>query len=514
MQTAIAAPQNWQEILAEKDRQIAQLELRLQAAEHNLAQLLKLFKGSKTERFVPSAEQLSIFEDMAPAPSAEPLSQTITRKIPHKKDKQQPIRKLLPPQLPRQTTTIEPEGIDLETATKIGQEITEVLEYKPGKFFVNQIIRPKYKINENIENGLERVDIQIASIPTTLQPIAKSNVGPGLLAHILICKYEDHLPLYRQRKIFLREKVNIPESTIGNWTRQGLNLLIPLYENLLTSIKKASYLMADESPIAVLESAKPGATHKGYYWVYYDPISQLLVFQYHKSRSGDAPREFLAGFSGYLQTDGYAGYDQFEVNEEIVQLACMAHVRRKFFEALQNDKVRAEQALTYIGKLYDIEREAKESKMSHEQRQQLRTNQAAPIMVEMEKWLLKESKSDMLAPKSITRKAISYTLNLWDRLKNYLADGKLEIDNNWIENKIRPLAIGRKNYLFAGSHESAQRAAMIYSLLAMCRLEAINPQEWLADVLSRIQDQHINKIQDLLPKNWKANQAINDIPDL
>ena len=266
-----------------------------------------------------------------PISPGEAQTQTITRRLPEKKENQQPIRKLLPAHLSREITTVEPEGIDIESAIKIGQEITEVLEYKPGKFFVSQIIRPKYKTTENKEG---KTGIRIASIPSQLQPIAKSNVGPGLLAHILISKFEDHLPLYRQRKMFLREKIDIAESTIGDWVKQGLNLLEPLFENCLKSIKKADYLMVDESPIPVLESAKPGATHKGYYWVYYDPVSHLIAFQYHKSRAGDAPREFLDHFKGYLQTDGYAGYNQFEQNKDIIQLACLAHIRRKLIHCI------------------------------------------------------------------------------------------------------------------------------------------------------------------------------------
>ena len=212
MQTAVALPENWLEVLAEKDRINASLELQIEALRFQLEQLRKLFKGSRTERFSPSPEQLSIFGDMVPLPPAEPQTQTITRRLPEKKEKQQPIRKLLPAHLPREITTVEPEGIDIKSALKISQEITEVLEYKPGKFFVSQIIRPKYKVSQTPS---ENVDIQVASIPAFLQPIPKSNVGPGLLAHILLSKFEDHLPLYRQRRMFLRDKIDIPESTIG-----------------------------------------------------------------------------------------------------------------------------------------------------------------------------------------------------------------------------------------------------------------------------------------------------------
>ncbi len=353
-------------VLAEHARDVAQLQDRINAAFEQVAQLQKLFGSSKSERFVPIPGQLQVQLEMdieLPAP-IEGLVQTTT--IERKKPiANQPSRKPLPAHLPRKTITIEPIGIDTKTAVKLGDETTEILGFKRGRLFVTQIIRPKYKIIDPL-TAQER--IVIGDLPAKYQIIPKSNASPELIAHILISKYEDHLPLYRQRKMFLREKVDIPESTIGNWTMQGLNLLIPLYDFLLKVIKNASYLMADESPIAVLESEKKGATHKGYYWVYYDPIAQLLIFQYHKSRAGEAPRELLLGYKGYLQADGYVGYDQFESDENIIQLACMAHVRRKFFEALQNDKVRAEKALAYIGKLYEIEAEARELKLTHDQR--------------------------------------------------------------------------------------------------------------------------------------------------
>ena len=498
MQTAIPPPENWQQILAEKDRINARLLAEIESLRFEFEKLRKLFKGSRTERFTPSSDQLSLFGDVAVASQPEPQTQTITRRVPDTKNKQQPIRKLLPAHLEREITTIIPEGINTESAQVIGQEITEVLEYKPGKFFVNQIIRPKYKTTSNVSGN---VDIQVAPIPASLQPIAKSNVGPFLLAFILTSKFEDHLPLYRLRKMFLRDKIDIAESTIGDWVKQGLNLLEVLYEHSVKKIKNASYLMVDESPIAILESNKPGSTHKGYYWVYYDPVSHLIVFFYHKSRAGDAPKEFLIDFKGYLQSDGYAAYNQFENNKDIVQLACLAHIRRKFHEALSNDKHRAEYVLSQIAILYGVEKKARESELNWENRHTLRQQESKPVLDLLKVWML--DNYQIVLPKSAIGLAIQYALHLWARLENYLLDGRLEIDNNWIENKIRPLAIGRKNYLFAGSHDAAHRAGMIYSFFAMCRVAGINPQEWLTDVLARIQDHPINAIHELLPQNWK-----------
>jgi transposase len=494
MQTAENTALSYQDLLEENIRLRAELE----SLHFEFKKLLKLFKGSKSERFVPSADQLSIFGDTPIAQQPEPKTQTITRRVPNSREKQQPIRKLLPAHLERETTTIHPEGVDPESTPVIGREITEVLEYKPGKFFVNQIIRPKYKTAINVSGDVE---IQVAPIPAALQPIAKSNAGPGLLAHILISKYEDHLPLYRQRKMFLRDRIDIAESTIGDWVKQALNLLEVLFEHTVKKMKNASYLMADETPIAILESNKPGSTHKGYYWVYYDPVNHLIVFIYHKSRAGDAPKAFLEYFKGYLQTDGYSGYNQFEQNRDIIQLACLAHIRRKFHEAISNDKDRAEYVLGQIAILYGVEKKARESELNWEDRQKLRQQESRPVLDQLKTWLLENYPA--VLPKSAVGQAIQYALHLWPRLENYLLDGRLEIDNNWIENKIRPLAIGRKNYLFAGSHDAAERAGMIYSFLAMCRVAEVNPYEWLKSVLGTIQETQLNEIESLLPHNWK-----------
>jgi len=494
MQQVVQAPENWQEILQD----YARLQLQVQELQQQLDKLLKLFKGSRSERFTPDGSQLSLF-DIEQAETAPEKTEeiTYTRKV---KEGKKPVRQPLPESLPRVVYVVEPDGIDPATAKLIGQEVTEVLEYEPGKLYVNKIVRNKYITGKAGENG--QAQFAIAPIPTTLQPIAKSNVGPGLLARIITAKYEDHLPLYRQRRMLLRDKVDIAESTIGDWVKQGLDLLTPLFEHLTTKIKSSGYLMADESPIAVLESVKPGATHKGYYWVYFDPVSHLIAFQYHKSRSGDAPAGVLNDFKGYLQTDGYAAYNQFENNKEITQLCCLAHIRRKFFDALQNDKANADHALGLIGKLYDIERQAREENMDFDARKTLRQENAVPILKELKAWMLETF--EKVVPRSAIGKAITYSLTLWPRLENYLLDGKLEIDNNWVENKIRPLAIGRKNYLFAGSHESAARAGYIYSLFAMCRMEGINPEQWLTHTLANIQEHKINKIEDLLPANYKA----------
>lgn len=252
-----------------------------------------------------------------------------------------------------------------------------------------------------------------------------------------------------------------------------------------------------ETPIPVLTSDKPGATHKGYYWVYYDPVNKLVLFDYRKTRGREGPNEMLKNFSGYLQTDGYTAYNNLNNQANITQLACMAHARRKIESALDNDKERATWALTMIQKLYDIERRAREGSLLPDDIKQLRQQQAKPILDEMGEWLAEQI--NLVLPKSAIGGAIAYTLTLWPRLIRYIEDGRFQIDNNLIENSIRPVALGRRNYMFAGSHEAAHRSAIIYSLLATCKINNVEPQAWLTNTLSVISDCPTSQLHTLLP---------------
>jgi hypothetical protein len=255
--------------------------------------------------------------------------------------------------------------------------------------------------------------------------------------------------------------------------------------------------MADETPIPVQTRDKPGSTHKGYHWVYYSPLEKLVCFDYRKGRGRDGPEKFLESFRGMLQTDGYVAYDIYEKKDGITLFGCMAHARRKFEKAKDNDLKRAEYVLERMQQLYLTEREAREKGLSFEQRKELRVEQSLPVLKELEKWM-KEQLPEVL-PKSSIGQAITYTLGLWNRLTRYIDNGHVEIDNNLIENSIRPVALGRKNYLFAGSHEAARNAAMIYSFLGTCKINNVEPYQWLKNTLQRIPDQSIQKLDELLP---------------
>jgi transposase len=474
------------------------LDLQITALQQELANLKRLIFGSKNERFVPaesSPSQLSL--DMQ-TDAVAACSVTKTQKIEYIRNtnqitKEHPGRTKLPEHLERREIIIEPAEVT-DGCKKIGEEITEELEYEPGKLFVNRYVRPKYVITENKS---------IIIAPMMERPLPKAIVGPGLLAQIIIDKYVDHLPLYRQMERFKREGINIPYSTIGDWIKNGCSLIDPLYESLKKLIVQSNYLHADESPIKVLDKDKKGQTHRGYYWVYHNSIDGLVWFDYQEGRGREGPVAVLKDFKGYLQTDGYAVYDFFKEEKDITVLHCMAHARRMFFEAKENDKPIAEYALEQIGLLYTIERKAKEQQLDQEQILQLRQTEAVPVLESLGRWM-KETYVKVL-PKSATGKALGYSISRWPELTLYTTDGKLNIDNNPVENSIRPVAIGRKNYLFAGSHEAAKRSAILYSLMGTCKLHGINPFIWLRDVLQRIATHPINKIEELLPHNWKPH---------
>lgn len=460
--------------------------------EHQLAELKRLIFGAKSERFLtPVPGQLSLFDLPQELPVEKPQEEiTYTRNKPEK-EKKQPLRIELPAHLVRRVEVIEPENI-AEGAKKIGEAITEILEYEPANIYVRQIVRPKYIVESNDES----TKIAIAELPSL--PIPKGNAGPSMIAHLLVSKFVDHLPFYRQSQIFKRQGLHLAESTLGGWFNAGCTLIEHLYRSLLFKILLSDYLMADETPIPVLTSDKPGATHKGYYWVYYDPVNKLVLFDYRKTRGREGPNEMLKNFSGHLQTDGYTAYNNLSNQANITQLACMAHARRKIESSLDNDNERATWALTMIQKLYDIERQAREGSLSPDDIRQLRQEQAKPILDEMGIWL--KEQINMVLPKSAIGGAIAYTLTLWPRLIRYIEDGRFQIDNNLIENSIRPVALGRRNYMFAGSHEAAHRSAVIYSLLATCKINNVEPQAWLTNTLSVISDCPPSQLHTLLPR--------------
>lgn len=474
------------------------LVLKQQDLAFQLAQLQKLVFGSRHEKFV--AVDTPLAPTLFDIPVIPELLAPIT--VSYEKSGKQarpnhPGRNSFPENLRRVETVVNPTGLDLALVKKIGESVTETLAYVPAELFVKKVIRPKY------------LDAATNSIHQALAPercFERSNVDPSLVAQIIVEKFVDHIPLDRQIKRFARLGYPISDSTIGNWVAASAAYLKPLYEAHKQIVLASGYLHADETIIKVMDSDKKNATHTGYYWVYQCNVNKLVLFDYRTGRGREGPQSILKEYKGYLQTDGYIVYEDFDKNPDIIVFNCMAHARRKFSEALPNDKLRAEHVLAEIQKLYAIERHLTDNNITSNDKLAYRKEQALPILKALGEWMQK-AYSEVL-PSSAIGKAIFYSLSRWDKLSLYATTDFLSIDNNAVENSIRPVAVGRKNYLFAGSHAAAQRSAIFYSLLATCKNYNINPVDWMKDNLTRIAGYPINKIHQLLPQNWKHTQNI------
>ncbi|WP_079718593.1 IS66 family transposase [Parapedobacter luteus] len=478
-------------MVSDRDRALAERDEKIDYLESQLAMYRRMQFGQKRERFEGDPNQTSLPFDAEPA-AAEQQGEEIKEKIEYvRKRPNHKGRAKLPGHLPVEEIEIHPEG-DLSDMVCIGKEITEELECEPAKFYIKRYIRYKYAAKSG--DG-----VKIGELPERV--IDKGIPGAGLLAMILTDKYMDHLPLYRQKQRFARENIRIPSSTIEGWTKEALIKLHPLYEQLVFDTKAKGYLQVDETPIRVLDSDKKGAAHQGYYWVYHAPLDGTVLFDYSPTRGSSAPLPVLGSFRGYLQTDGYAVYGKYARSKNVVHLACWAHARREFERALDNDRPRAEKALLMIQRLYAVERRAREEKLAAEQIKELRLTESLPVINELGKWIFEEIKSTL--PKSQIGKAMAYAYARWDGLSAYLYDGNLQIDNNLCENALRGVALGRKNYLFAGSHEAAQRAAMIYSFFAICKKHEVNPFQWLKYTLENIMTINHKNLKNLYPQNYK-----------
>ena len=486
---------------ASLEKKAISLESKLEEKDFYIAQLLRIIHGAKRERFIKNdrdPKQLLLPFDVEQDKDPQKQQETISYVRSKNNKKPHPGRMSFPNHLPVEKITIEPNE-DTTGMKKIGEEVTEQLEMTPARLYIKRYIRPKYIKQDKSTDDIDKCKGVIAGLP--LFPIEKCIAGASLLAQILIDKFVDHLPIYRQIERFKREGVKFSSSTINGWIESICNLLEPLYEAHIHRILSQGYLQVDETPIKVLDKQKKGKTHRGYYWGYFSPLEKSVLFDYRRGRGREGPKELLKDFRGYVQTDGYVVYDYLNNSKDIKHLNCMAHARREFEKALDNDRQRAGYAMDLFGKLYDVEREARENELSAQERKKLRLDKSLPVINELGKWMSQTYKT--LTPSSPVRKAIAYCIPRWDNLMVYLYDGELEIDNNLIENSIRPIAIGRKNYLFAGSDRGAQRAAMMYSLLGTCKKNNVNPYEWLKKVLEVIPAHKANRLHELLPQNLK-----------
>lgn len=375
----------------------------------------------------------------------------------------------------------------------IGEETSEQIDYVPGKLKVNRSIKLKY--------GCRKCESTVLTADMPYQPIAKGFLGLGLLAHTIVSKYEDHIPLHRQERMFARYGIEISKSTLCDSILQCANLLSPLVDRLKQDILKSPKIHTDDTPILVQAEKR---IKTGRLWVYIgcgatDPPS--VVYEYSANREAKWPQAFLEGYKGYLQADAYSGYDELYKSGDVLEVGCFAHVRRKFYDiANQNKKaVSASEALEYIKKLYEIEARAKD--LDNNVRKKMRQEEAKLILDDFKKWL--DEKSESFPPKSPTALAIAYALNHFRALTRYTEDGILDIDNNRAERAIRPIAVGRKNWLFAGSDRGGKAAAVIYSLIETCKQNNVQPYYYFADVLAKLPSCKINEIDKLLPCNWE-----------
>jgi transposase len=494
------------EQLVSKDQQLISRDEEIERLKLLIAKLRRLQFGRKSEKLDRQIEQLELRLDeleasraQQGAPAPGPLAASAVNRA--AKHGRQP----LPAHLPRETRKIFPKqeacpdcGGDLKL---LGEDVSEMLEWVPEHFKVIRQVRPKLTCAccEKI------VQAEAAS-----RPIVRGIAGPGLLAHVLISKYCDHLPLYRQSEIYARDGVELDRSTMAEWVGGCSRLLEPLVEALRRHVMSAGKLHADDTP--VLAPGK-GKTKTGRLWTYVrddrpwgDQSPPAVWFAYTPDRKGEHPKAHLSEFTGTLQADGYAGYDVVYEDGRVKEAACMAHVRRKFYDLYEAHKSAvAKEALERIAALYVIEDEIRGR--SAEERREVRNARSRPLLESLKQWF--EQTLGKLSTKSDTTKAIRYALGRWEALLRFCDDGRLEIDNNAAERSLRAVVLGRKNYLFHGSDAGGERAAAIYGLIGSAKLNGLNPETYLREVLSRIADHPINRIEELLPWNLAGELARN-----
>src|ERR1700727_785369 len=464
-----------------------------------IAKLRRMMFGTKSEKIAREVEQLELkLEELETSEAARPPAAAPANSTARRKQKRRP----LPEHLPRETHTHMPAEETCPACagqlSKLGEDVSEMLEYVPASFKVIRHVRPKLSCT--------KCDV-IVQAPAPSRPIERGLAGPALLAHVLVSKYADHCPLYRQSEIFARDGIDLDRSTLADWVGGASHLLSPLIDQIRKHVMAGSKLHADDTPVPVLAPGM-GKTKTARLWTYVrddrpagEQIPPAVWFAYSEDRKGEHPRQHLSSFSGILQADGYAGFHHLYEGGTIVEAACWAHVRRKFYDIhVANGSALAAEAIQCIGALYDIEREIRGK--SVDIRLEIRQARARPLINDLHRWFNKILTG--LSRKSDTVAAIRYAFSRWLALTRYLDDGLIEIDNSAAERALRTVALGRKNFLFAGSDAGGERAAAIYTLLGTAKLNGIDPELYLRQVLETIADHPINRIHELLPWSLAA----------
>ena len=500
---------SFEQQISEKDQTITKLKQQIEMLQRRIW-------GKSSERYInedPLQRRLD-FEGLELLPEEKQAASSAKEEIEKYKtvrvmvkEKSHPVRKPLPESLPREDCHIYPQNINLENWTELEPEITEVLERESPRWYVRRIIRHKYVLKDKSQD----VEKQIVCATMPVLPIAKSYAGATILADITIDKYVNHLPFYRQIQMFKQQGISIAPATINGWFKDVADMMRPTYYRLMELVLASDYIQSDETTIPIINNEKH-TTIKGYIWMIRAVMGRLVFFHYdHGSRAQKVALHLFKDFQGVIQSDGYVVYDIYENKKGVLPIGCWAHARRKFEEALAEDKARASYALEQIGLLYDVERQADQQQLSYEERSGLRSRLAYPIMVAFEKWLLNEYPK--VLPKGRIGKAIHYTYKIFHKLTRYHLDGRLKIDNNLGENAIRPIALGRKNWLFCGNDDAAENAAIMYSMLGCCKEHGVNFRHWLVFFLENIHNydnDYSKDLAELLPHNFKLqNQNCN-----
>ena len=462
--------------------------------------LKRMHFGQKSEKLNADLKQLELrLEDLETNQAATDPLPSLEIVTADKKAAKKPARRPLPAELPREVEVIAPKQTACPDCggrlRMLGEDTSEVLEYVPARFKVIRTVRPKLSC---------ACCSRIVQEPAPHRPIDKGLAGPGLLAHVLVAKYADHLPLYRQSEIYAREGIDLDRSTLADWVGGTSRTLRPLVEALKSYVLKAEKLHGDDVPVPVLEPGN-GKTKTGRLWTYVrddrpagSSAPSAVWFAYSPDRKGEHPASHLKNYRGILQADGFAGFNRLYETGNIVEAACWAHVRRKFFDLHQaHASPVAKEALDRIGQLYGIEKEIRGR--SPDERREVRRARSRPLLDATNAWL--KNTMSKLSRKSELARAIHYALERWAALLVFVEDGRVEMDNNAAERALRTVAIGRKNYLFAGSDAGGERAAAIYSLLGSAKLNGVDPEAYMTAVLRRIAGHSINRIEELLPWN-------------
>ncbi len=466
------------------------LKANLEAVQFQLAQLQRLVFGHKAERLNIDAHTGLLFE-VAPPAAPEPRTRTVTV-APRPK----PVREKLPAHLPREVTLI-----DLPVEQKpcpccggarhvIGEAVSEKLDYVPATLKVIETRRPKY--------ACRPCQGEIAVAPLPASPIEQGMAAPGLLAHVLVSKFADHLPLNRQEAMLRRAGIELPRSTLCDWVLGSAQCLKPLYEHLIRQIRQADILHSDDTIVPLQEA---GAAVKARAWGWVAPTRRLIAYEFTTSRAGIHPQSFVAGWRGYLVADAYAGYDRLFANPALKEVGCWAHARRKFFEVAKTQKTPglAHEAVARIGQFYHLDNAWKD--LDPDARRRRRQEEIGPLLDAFRDWMAAHLPG--LLPKSPLAQAMGYAANHWQALTRFLEDGRLPLDNNAAERALRPIAVGRKNWLFAGSVRGGVAAAIVLSFIESAKLHGLNPYEYLRDVLTRLPSAKAADLDDLLPDAWQ-----------